>query len=372
MTKLYPVIFISLIFAYLTQHPRLYTYKLSSGRKLNHYFLACLALSLILFAGLRTAYNDTGGYTYYYRHLIFDETAFEQMSWSWGDNPGFYITNIMLKRLGFSDQSFLMFYAVITLSIYLWFIYRYSTNPLLSVFLMLTMGVYSFTMAAIKQCVAMALCLVATHHASNKKWIPCLLFVLIASTFHVYALMFAILPLLNFRPWSARTYLMLGAFAIVGLTLKTLLGTVISITSMLGEEYELSTLTGGGVNPFRLAVVSVPAVISMLVSRNIKAENDEKQNMILNLAMLNAEIMFVALFGTANYFARLANYFIVFQIVTLPWLFTFFEKKSKRLVTTMAVLCYSAYMYYGQAINEYFDGDYKAITLMEYIRSLFG
>lgn len=372
MTKLYPVILISLIFAYLAQHPRLYTCRLGSGRRMNRIFFICMALTMILFAGLRTSYNDTGGYTYYYRHLVFDETAFEQMSWSWGDNPGFQVFNIILKRLGFSDQSFLMVYAAMTLSIYVWFIFRYSVNPLLSVFLMFTLGAYTFSMAAIKQCIAMALCLVATHHALNKKWIACMLWVFIASTFHVYALMFVILPLLNFRPWSGRTFLMLALFAMAGFMLESLLGTVINVTSMLGEEYEQSSLAGDGVNPFRLAVISVPAVISMMMHRYIRREKNEEQNMILNLAMLNAEIMFVALFGTANYFARLANYFIVFQTLTLPWLFTFFEKKSRALVTTAAVLCYSGYMYYGQALNEYFDGDYQAITLMEYIRSLFG
>ena len=40
--------------------------------------------------------------------------------------------------------------------------------------------------------------------------------------------------------------------------------------------------------------------------------------------------MFIALFGTANYFARLANYFLIFQTLALPWMLSYFDYKSKK------------------------------------------
>lgn len=370
MTKLYPVILLSLLFSFLAQSSRFRQTGIGTERRYNKFFFLCAALALVLFSGLRTAYNDTGGYTYAYRHLVIDKTAFENFSWALGDNPGFNIINILLRQLGFSDQSFLMIYAAITLYIYVWFIFQYSVNPALSMFLLIAMGAYTFTLAAIKQCIAIAFCLLATHFAIQKKWRPFILWVFIAATFHAYALMFLILPLLDFRPWSWKTLFMLAIFAGAGLALQPLLGTVINITSMLGEEYDIATFSGDGVNPFRLAVVSVPILISLLAKKNIRAQQNRKQNLILNLAMLNAEIMFIALFGTANYFARLANYFLVFQTISLPWLLTFFEKKSRQFVTSVAVVCYTAYMYYGHAINEVFDLDYSRITLLQYLQSL--
>lgn len=368
MTKLYPVIFLSLFFSCIAQSSLFRQTGIGTERKYNKFFFFCTALVLIIFSGLRTSYNDTGGYTFVYRHL---ETTFENFSWELGDNPGFNIANIILKWLNFSDQTFLLIYAAVTLSIYIWFIFRYSVNPTLSIFLLISMGAYTFTMAAIKQCIAIAFSLLATHFAMQKKWGLFIFGILIASTFHAYALMFLILPLLNFRPWSWKTFLMLAVFAVAGFMLEPLLGTVINITSMLGEEYDVATLSGDGVNPFRLAVVSVPVLLSLLVKNNIGAQRNMKQNIILNLSMLNAEIMFVALFGTANYFARLANYFLVFQTISLPWLLTFFEKKSKRFITGVAIICYVAYMYYGHAINEVFDLDYSGITLLSYFQSLF-
>lgn len=66
---------------------------------------------------------------------------------------------------------------------------------------------------------------------------------------------------------------------------------------------------------FRLLVTLVPLVMSFILRKQINDpyyEYDRQDNICLNLSFLNGEIMFIALFGTANYFARLANYFYIF------------------------------------------------------------
>ena len=225
-------------------------------------------------------------------------------------------------------------------------------------------------MAAVKQCVAIAFSLLAVDRYLNKKYIPYVLYILIGMLFHPYSLMFFILPLLDFRPWSTKTWIMLLFFFIAGLTLQQLLGTVVSVTSMLGEGFEAEDLSGEGVNPLRLAVVSVPVIISFFTRRVIDSENDREQNLILNLSMLNATIMFIGLFGTAIYFGRLANYFLIFQCVSLPWIIKHFEVRSKRYITLATILGFSAFSYYENAIANGFDMNYSAITLIDYIKTV--
>jgi hypothetical protein len=235
----------------------------------------------------------------------------------------------------------------------------------------LSISGYTFHMAAIKQCTAMAFCLIATDRAINKKYIMFVVSVLLGSLFHPYALMYLIVPFLFFRPWSKATLFMIAIFAAVGFGMESLIGTILNVTDMLGENYNATSFIGEGVNPFRLLVVSVPAVLAFLVKDQIGEKEEKDQYLLVNLSMLNAEIMFVALFGTANYFARLANYFLTFQALSIPWLFTHFEEKSKRLVTNVGVICYVLFFIYSQAIHESFDGNYFSITLMEYLKSLF-
>lgn len=371
MTELIPITLTSIVLSLLYHRASEYDpIRCRYGRK-DFVFYAILSVAMILFCGLRTGYNDTGTYQYIYNSIPHNTDIMRGVNWlKLGENPGFTFTNNVLVRLGFSTQSYLMFYAVITVGLNLWFFRKYSRNFPVSIFLFVAYAGYIFTLAAIKQCVAMALCLLATDRAFRKQWIPFVFWVLVASTYHPYALMYLIVPFLMFRPWSGRTYLMLLVFAVVGVAMQSLLGTVLSITDMLGENYDASSFSGEGINPFRLAVTSVPVLVSFVTRQVILQEDDPEQNLMLNLTILNAEIMFIALFGTANYFGRLANYFLPFQAVSLPWLFTHFEPRSKRFITSVAMVCYGLYLVYSQMFHESFDHHFYSTTLLEYLKSL--
>ena len=369
MSELLPVVLTSMILAVLSHYTSVYERNGMRYVRREWVFYAALMVVMILFVGLRTSYNDT----YFYRHsynLREVGPVFEGVDWKIGNNPGYNVLTQLLVNLGFSAQSYIMFYAVITVGIYLWFIRKYSCNLWLTVFLFIMVGGYTFTMAAIKQCVAVAFCLVGVDRAIQKKWIPFVLWVALGSLFHAYALIYLITPLLLFTPWTKLTYWMLAAFAAAGVLLQPMMGTIINITTMLGEGYSVEEFSGEGVNPFRLLVVAVPVVLSFMTRKVIAQKNDRTMNLMVNLVTVNAAIMFVALFGTANYFARLANYFLIFQCITIPWLFSNFDRATRRWLIPAAVVCYMAYFYYANVINQHFDSGFSSVTLREWLSSL--
>lgn len=367
LADLLPVYTVALILAACSHMFSQYDRSLERYRKKEHFCYVVMVIILIIFAGMRTRYNDTR--TYVETYELFP-VYLDKIVWSLGDNPGFVFVMGVLQKLGASSQTFLLFFSALTLGIYFWFFKKYSNNILFTVFLFLVFAGFTFTLAAIKQCMAVAFCLVAVDRALKKKWVPFVLWILLASTFHPYSLMYLVVPYLICKPWCKRTYWTVLVFALAGILLEILLGTLLDITSMLGEEYDASSFVGEGVNPFRLIVVSVPLIISFL-ARNYIAKMDEKQEtayfLFVNLAILNAEIMFVALFGTANYFARLANYFAVFQALSIPWLLRFFDKKSRSILTVIAVFSYLFFFYYENALNFNFSRDFDRITLIEYL-----
>ena len=375
MSKLLPIFIFGIILAYVSDRRAIVEFD-SYGdrvyRKKDKLVFFIIAIVLAIFVGLRTSYNDTNTYMNMYEALSPGISNLLTIDLSLGENPGFWVVNTIVKTIGFSTQSFLMFYAIITVGIYLWFIRKYSDNIWLSVFLFFTMGCYTFTMAAIKQCVAVAFCLVATDRYLQNKKISFVLWVLIASTFHPYSLMYLIIPFLNFEPWSVKTYLFLIIFLVIGLSLQPLLGTVVDITTMLGEEYDATTFTGEGINIFRLAVVWVPVVISFFTRRYLRVNNSKVDNIILNLTILNAEIMFIGLFGTANYFGRLANYFLIFQALCLPHLFKAFNETSRKLITSACIIGFLLYFYYANVINQNFDSMFNYVPFINYIKSIIG
>lgn len=371
MSKLIPITIASIVLALLSHRFSSYSRIKNRYIRKERFFFGIMAVAMILFVGLRTSYNDTYTYQTIYNGISLDNGLFTNIKWlEIGGNPGFAFVSRLLKYCGFSTQSFLMFFAAISVGTFLWFIRKYSCNLPLSIFLFIAFAGYIFSLAAMKQCMAMALCLVATDRAIRGKYISFVLWVLTASLFHPYSLMYLLVPFLMFRPWSMKTVIMFAAFALAGVFLQNLLGSIVDITDLIGESFKTENLIGEGVNPFRLAMIAVPVLLSFITRSVIRQENDRVQNLMLNLTMLNAEIMFVALFGTAIYFTRLANYFIIFQAISIPWLFTHFERKSKIFITTMAVICYGLFFVYSQAIHETFDAHYYSISVWEYLASL--
>ena len=94
--------------------------------------------------------------------------------------------------------------------------------------------------------------------------------------------------------------------------------------------------------------------------------------MIVNLSMINSVIMFIGLFGTANYFARLANYFLIFQSLSLPWMLKKIGGRDGKVLTALLVLGYAAYFYYANAINQPFDQGFARLSISEYLAQLGG
>ena len=332
-------------------------------------FLA-LCGALILFAGLRTAYNDTDNYI-----GIFDQTPvgnpFENLDWTLGENPGFVLTNRMLKTLGCSAQTWLLLYSACTVGIHLWFFRKYSCNFPMTVFLFLTFCGYTFTMAAVKQCMAMALGMIAVDRAIRRRYPAFLLWLALAASFHPYALLYLAAPWLCFRPWRGMTAAILLACVAWGLFLEPLMDTLLQITGLMGENFNAEVLSGPGVHPIRLAVTAVPALLAFMVRGSMAREEDRTNYLMVNLAILNGGLLFVALFGTANYFGRLANYFLPYQALAIPWLLTHFESRSRKLVTAVAGVGYTAFFVYANAIHESFDRMYQAVPLWEYLLSGF-
>ncbi len=372
MSKMIPIIIFSMIMVYLSH---LYSGYDPIEGKYHHkewVFYTIMTIGMIIYAGMRTYYNDTTTYLFGYNQLAEDPKRLENLEWfHLGTNPGFTYAQGLLLKMNAIPQTFLLVFSIISVGVSLWFFRKYSCNLWLTLLLYITFAGFTFSLAAIKQCTAMAFCLIATDRAIQKKYIWFLFFVLLAATFHPYALMYLIVPFLFFRPWSKNTVVMLIVFGMVGFCMESLLGTLLNVTDMLGENYNAASFMGEGVNPLRLLVTLVPAVLALLTSEQIWKNEERDQYMIVNLAMLNAEIMFVALFGTANYFARLANYFIPFQAVAIPYLLKQYDRRGRRTMTLLTVIGFSLFFIYNHYINERFDAFFYRRTFWNYLSEVF-
>lgn len=377
MSKLIPIIVLSMIFAFAADRGSGYSYDTRGIKQYtskNRIFFVALVLVMAVFVGLRISGNDTQTYRQMYERIPDGIEAILSVDWTdLAAAPGHQFISGCLKYIGASTQDYFMFFALTSVPVYLWFIRKYTCNLTLSVYFFITMGVYVFSMAAVKQTAAVALLLIAANRAFEKKYLQFVLWLLVAELFHPYAFVYLIVPLMSFIPWTWKTYVLLAGTAVVSMGLSRLMSGILAMTDALGGDYSATEFLGEGVNIFRVLVIWVPVGLSFLARKYIRVNSDRISNYIINLAMVNAMVMFVGLFGTANYFARLANYFLIFQTLSLPLIFNYFTKQSKRLLIVAAILCYFVFFYYENTIaNGRFDDGYQFITFFDYIRGLLG
>lgn len=331
-----------------------------------------LGVALALFCGIRVWGNDTVTYLQIYDQIPRLSALRVEDLPSVAEGIGFYFLTSLLKTLHFTSQDYLMFYAFITAIPYTLFVHRYSGSMKMGVFLMFATGMYTFSMAAIKQCVATGICLMALPLALERRWGRYFLMMLLAAMFHPYSVIYLLVPFMMFKPWTIRTLICVILSLIAGFYLDSLIGTVLDITALMGASYNDDSFTGAGVNVFRVAVAFVPLLLASIYGRPLFRRSTEEEDLMFNLAMLNALIMFVGLFGTANYFARLANYFLPAQVITLPWLLNKTSPVDRAWLKPACIIGYMGYFYYEYGILHPFDAEYAQISLFDYLTDLFG
>lgn len=373
MDKLWGLLAVSMVFAFVIQYRDKRIHMLNpnsnSGDKL---FTLLLILYLGIFCGLRIRYNDTTTYIHIFEQTPPLEELLNLNTLSFAQGIGFSILNSAMKSLKFSSQDFLMLYAIVTAFCYVRFVRKHAPNFPLAVFLMFSTGFYTFSFAAIKQCMATAICLTGLEYLLRRKIIVFILFVGLASLFHPYALIYLLLVFVDYKPFTTKTYFHIAAFVIVGFSLGRFIEPIVDITAMMGATYDMTSFVGEGVNIFRVLVCFVPLFLSALYSRKLFGQTTRTDNILFNMSMLNALIMFVGLFGTANYFARLANYFLPAQVVVLPWILKKIGGRDGQILTLLCIIGFVGYFMYGNMVQHVFDEKFAQITLGDYIASHFG
>lgn len=370
MTRMWILLAVSLAMAWLIDNRDQQLWR--AGFRRRERLVTCLlTLVLCFFIGLRTWGNDTVTYLQIYNQMPLIDDFWGNERYDFAGGYGFYLLTSLLKTWGLSGQDYLMFYAFATIIPYVVFVRRHSSSMVFGIFLMLTTGFYTFPMAAIKQCMATGICLMAVDCALDQKWLRYGLLVGIAMLFHPYAVIYLVVPLMTFKPWTGWTLFYVAVFMAAGLYLETLIGTVLDITDMMGANYDENSFSGEGVNLFRVAVSFVPLVLAFLYGKKLFRHSSREDALMFNLAMLNALIMFVGLFGTANYFARLANYFLPGQIITIPWILRKVHPRDRAWLLPACVMGYLGYFVYEYAIIRPFDINYPQMPIGDYLITLF-
>ena len=218
------------------------------------------------------------------------------------------------------------------------FIYKNSPDPELSFVMFICLGLYTFMAQGLRQSIAMSICLFGIELCKKRKFLPFVLLVLFATTFHSSAIVFLALYFIYGFTLNIRTGI--GSFAIAGLLLA-FSGPLAKLGNMIFErEYEGEIESGGYV----AVTIYVIILIVALVFAD-KKRKDKDYSFFFFMTLLGA-VFYLMRYTEVQIAERISWYFMFGQIITLPSVITRFDKSVSFVIKSIIiVLCIALFAY---------------------------
>lgn len=317
------------------------------------WFAIICFLPIILWAGFRsgTGYADTNAYIRIYKTLPQTLQGLSEYLVSVEKDVGFYAFGGVIKLIFGSDYTaFFMIIAIIQGVSMIFFYRRYSSNYILSISLFILSAEYlAWMLNGIRQFLAVSVIYFAVPFLVKKKYVRFILVVLFASTIHQTALiMIPICFIVHGKPWNFKTLLFIG-MALVALfftdQFTDFLDSALSSTQYSENVSIMDEQTG--VNPMRVAVYSIPALLSLFGRKQIKRVDNTLINISVNMSIITMSLYLVGMVTSGIMMGRLPIYTSLFNYVLIPYeIDILFTKNSARFLTIAMVGMYLIYYYY--------------------------
>lgn len=290
---------------------------------------------LVLFFAVRS--NEVGSDTQVYTYNFDNSLDVKYFSFNENVELGYQLLEYSLLQL--TDNYFWLFFisGLVVVYLYLKVISKYSVNYLLSVFLFITLGIYTFFFNGLRQGIAMAIFTFALPYLLERKIILYILVCLFASFFHITALFmipFYFLVHLRIKPIYKILITFLGS-----LLLSRILVTYIASTNDRYESYtEVSQSSGG----MLILLFYFLILLFIYFTANMYKVRDEQFKKLFTFYSVG--IVFIiplALLGTnPSGPQRLLSYFSWTLVLILP---VIFNKINNIYVTSTAITFFIIY-----------------------------
>ena len=310
-------------------------------------------LPIIWLVGHRGYFADTSAYIHSFLCMPSEFDGISNYLLTIDKDKGFYLFSSVLKVIFGNDYVIYLTIIATIQSISLILVYRkYSTNYIVSVLLFLLSTDYVMWMCnGMRQFLAVVIIFAATTLMLKKKYIPVILVILLASTIHQSALiMIPIVFIAQGKAWNKKTLIFLGlvvlAVAYVS-EFTSLMNDTLENTQYADMTNDFIFTEDDGTNPLRVVVYSIPAILSFIDRKQIKASKDPVINLCTNMSIISMGIYIVSMFTSGIYIGRIPIYVSLYSYILLPWeIDHLFSAEIRKYVYIAMVVCYLLFYYY--------------------------
>lgn len=309
----------------------------------NRLLVVFVITMLVLVSGLRNNIGDT----FFYMHSY----ATNKLDWNeieFSGDFGFNLFQAFLQRINGDPQILIFIVALITNTLIVLVLYKYSRMLELSLFVYITSNMYLTSMNGIRQYLAAAIIFAATKFILNGDWKKYILIVLFASTIHKTTLvLIPVYFMVRRKAWTMETFVLIVLAIVIVIGFNQFMGLLFSA---IGDtQYgHYANFSEGGANIIRVAVFSAPLIIAYLGReklRNLSPNIDY----IVNMSLLGCIFMIIS---TQNWiFARFSIYFGLYELILISWIIKVFSDKEQRFIYYAILVCYFIFYYYECVIS---------------------
>ena len=296
-------------------------------------YLSICLLSFSLIYTLRYAL----GYDYYSYKKIFQSVISSNNILQDILNSSYPTFLLLNAGVSLFTENYIALNAVFALLIFglaLYAIYRYSPMPWLSVLAYVALSLFYMSMNFVRQGMAVSIILLAYPLLRDKKFVPYMLLVLLATSIHFYAIiMIPFYFLLLIKPTS-KLYCAIGALSLAGLTLSDFILRIVAQFIPNGISYLSSIYIQEG-SSFRNAFMPMILFIGVLAFKKLLLEKNEGNGVLINAAFY---AMIWAIFAVRHsILLRFASYFDIFMVITCAEIAICLRPQAQEAVTASAI-----------------------------------
>lgn len=309
-------------------------------------FLGICFGELFLIAGLRawTIGNDTIQYVTAFR-LIADKVDLSQFYME----KGYVLFNFLISKITGNPQALLILSSFFIMACWYFFIRKYSTSIFLSVILFVLLC-FSSTLSAIRQEMALGFVLLSLPFLQQRKLLPFLTCVLIATTFHMAVIVVLIMYPLYFWKYNLRNILLI------------LLGSVVCLVFLAPLLYQIVDILGGRYGVYfgsrllqeqikdasiwKTLVHFTVAFFCIFSYQRFAARAKKIPSLLpvpflLLMVLIGACIQLISIRGPV--LERVAQYFFPFEIIALPFCMKLYPVKIQPIVMSIVLGAFISY-----------------------------
>lgn len=330
----------------------------NQNRKKKIIYLVLTFGIFVMLSALRS--NSVGNDTSAYLRLFSNISISEDISrYSWRYESGYLWLNKILSLVSANPQIILVVTSIIIMGGYARFIYKYSNNVWLSVYLFFTLGYFGMSMNTVRLNIAIVIILYSYDFLREKKLFKFALTVILASLFHRTAIVFIVAWIINKFKINYKT---ISLTAIGSVILYVAFPAILKIVLIFFPTYQYymgsayldgSTRFASVMNFFvGLSIVGFGMYTryqkkkirennTTLLLNDVKNKINDAENMLL-LLLASVAITFSSF--NFSLLDRAGNYFFVFAIVYIPnAIRSLRDKNLKVLITFVLIILFFAY-----------------------------